>query len=311
MPKADDFEGSESYIKYGFSIIRNALSHDEVLQVRKLLDDLFKKGPYINRRICCLDEVFKHPTLYKNIFRENIVKGLKECLGKDLTFISDFHVHHNAYVIPGWHRDCGSESGNAYLYEKNYKFAKCGIFLQDYDNGWGGSIYAKPESHLAFLTSNILARYFLKALTYFQIKFNLNSFVIPARAGDLVVFDSRLYHQSCEPSPANMSHFKKIGTGFYSIPENHTKYVIYWDSCHSDMVNDHFENLLKRANSEKLNSTGKPGEDVFFSRNLSYYYPDDYPLEIIKLVKDLDIKIPSLEKKGCDNLKRKISPASD
>src|SRR5258706_1238110 len=172
MLNNDIYDGPESYRKYGFSIIRNVLSDKEVREIRGLLDDLFIRGRYANRPMFFLDEFFKQPALYKTLFRKSVVDGLKRCIADDLAFIPDFNIHHNMYGLPGWHADSGNESGNTYLYDQNYKFAKCGIFLQDYDNGWGGSIYVKPESHRAYLTSNIFLRYFLKALTRIQVKFN-------------------------------------------------------------------------------------------------------------------------------------------
>jgi hypothetical protein len=307
MPQNHMYEGPESYSNYGFSIVRNVLSESEVREIRGILDGLFKKGPYVNRPMFLLDEFFKRSLLYKAVFQKRVVEGLKHCLTPDLTFIPDFNVHHNFYGLPGWHADCGSESGNVYLYDKNYKFAKCGIFFQSYDNGWGGSIYVKPFSHRAYLTSHRWLSKFLKALTRIQVKLNLNTLLVPARAGDMLVFDSRLYHQSSEPAPSNLKNFKEIDVGLWTVPNEHAKYVIYWDSCYPAMVDDHMQNSIKRANLEQPNPTGKVGKEPVFTENMSFYYPDDYPAEIVRLVNELGIKMASLPKAKCEQFKNKLS----
>ena len=74
-------------------------------------------------------------------------------LGPELWYQHDWDVQRNSYGLKGWkrhsgwHMDAGSETGNDYLRAADYRFVKCGIFLQDFDNGWGGGIRIKPKSH--------------------------------------------------------------------------------------------------------------------------------------------------------------------
>jgi len=144
MQKENNYEGPESYNRYGFSIVRQVLSPQDVQQTRALLDHFYKKSPNLDPRMLYSDQLLEHSPLVKCIFQKRVVEGLKQCLTNHLVFMPDFVVLRNAYGLPGWHTDCGSESGSAYLYNPDYKFAKCGIFLQDYDNGWGGGVYVKP-----------------------------------------------------------------------------------------------------------------------------------------------------------------------
>jgi hypothetical protein len=215
-------------------------------------------------------------------------------------------VQHNSFGLPGWHVDCGSELGKAYLNDPGYKFGKCGLFLQDDTNGWGGSIYVIPFSHKAFRTRNKYLRKFLRAVGFLQAKWNIGRLTAPVKAGDLLFFDSRLLHQSAEPSPDNRKDFEKIGPNFWRVPEEHTKYVMYWDACHPAMVHDFLQNVITRAYEEGPNPDRVVGREVAFSRNMALCFPDDYPDEVVKLAKELGVEVASLDRDSCQTFKERV-----
>ena len=130
----------------------------------------------------------------------------------------------------------------------DYRFAKCGIFLQDFDNGWGGGIRVKPKSHRGLFERNPLkrqlfnSRRFVKRLAN-MLYLDMDSLRVPTKAGDLCFFDSRLLHSSAPPRWENI---RKIGYDrrpdvavfWQDIPPEWTKYVIYWNACNAGIAND-------------------------------------------------------------------------
>ncbi len=90
--------------------------------------------------------------------------------------------------------DAGSESQHSYLHSSAYRFAKCGIFLQDFDNGWGGGIMIKPKSHRSFCEGNRLKRVWFRLrrtldLVAIRSATGFDTFEVPTRAGDFCFFD--------------------------------------------------------------------------------------------------------------------------
>jgi len=65
-------------------------------------------------------------------------------------------------------------------------------------------------------------------------------------------------------------------------------------------------NMVKRANLEQANPSGKFGTEIVFSRNMSYFYPEDYPAEIVRLVRELGIKMSSLAKSDSEQFKKRL-----
>ncbi len=299
-------EAAESFVELGFVVVRSALAPPEVVAVRQSLDGLFKRGQHANQRKCFLEDVLSDPRLYGAIFRPEVVTAVRRALGDDVVFIADFEVHHNAFVIPGWHRDCASEGRATYLYRADYKFAKCGIVLQDYDNGWGGGLFVKPKSHRAFLGQNPLAWLARDISNRFQVRNNWNTFSVPVRAGDLIIFDSRLVHQSPEIAPERTQRLLTTPGGCWMLPEEHTKYVIYWDACHARWADFFLRNSERRARQEAPNPRREVGKEVIYSRYLAYHFPEDYSQEVVRLCAQLGVKIASLGRDQCLQFKERF-----
>src|SRR3990167_11440807 len=148
--KNASFYDKDSFRKNGFVIVRNVLTDEEVTDIRQYLDEWFKTKHSNTQRFMLLPSILKHEFLYKLYFKPQIVNALRSALGPELSYIHDLHVQRNAFGVEwpenakfpkrgtGWHIDAGSESTQYYLREKSYKFAKCGILLQDATNGFGG-----------------------------------------------------------------------------------------------------------------------------------------------------------------------------
>ena len=122
------------------------------------------------------------------------------------------------------------------------------------------------------------------------------------KAGDMVIFDSRLPHSAI--SPCNMAGLTKgEADRLHGIPEEHTKLVIYWNTSNIKMEKDF---LQHRETCQALN---KEGNDFHISRILKSYFPDDFPDEFVNLSKENSVKISTLSKEKCLKFKRRFEQA--
>jgi len=296
-----EFNKPESFSVNGFAIIRDIFTTEEINYFRELSYNLITESG--SKRQLMPSETLDDSALRALPFKEKIVEALKKSLGNQLTYIPDFTLHSNQFGFPGWHTDSGSEINQSYLQSPNYKFAKCGIFLQDNTENWGGGIEVLPKGHKFPLNSRS------KRLNT-KIKNLLNKISIPLKkitldikAGDFVYFDSRLPHTSTFPSMINKP--KVEGTYHYpQIPKENSKLILYWDAC-NDHISDHFlDNSLKRSKTdESLESCKKNlDKELFFSDYIRRFYPRDYPEDFVELATRSSVNISSLGKSECNQL---------
>jgi hypothetical protein len=233
------------------------------------------------------------------------VEILRAAMGDPLAYIPDLTLHHNMFGFPGWHEDSGSEqtTGSAYLQSSSYRFAKCGVYLQDNTEEWGGGIMVVPGAHRYPIRSPfpVLNRK-IKTFTN-RVMRTLNAVTVDVRAGDMVFFDSRLPHASTFPS--RIPEPTREGTYHYptEIPDEHAKLILYWDACNEDMARDFMENSVRRARKEEAPDAGVVS-GVFYSDYLRRYFPDDYPDDFVSAATDSRVRIASLSKSDCSSMER-------
>jgi Phytanoyl-CoA dioxygenase (PhyH) len=307
---------------FGIVVVRHALDREEVHRTRAALDRAFESQQLRDVPVMCPTEVLKHAAAWSTMFKERVVGALHAALGPELCYHQDLDVQRNNYGQigwkrhTGWHMDSGSEGANAYLRAAGYRFAKCGIFLQDFDNGWGGGIRIKPKSHRGLAEPEGLRRrlfFARRALSRIAsiAHLDFDTLHVPVRAGDFCFFDSRLLHSSVPPSWENI---KRIGydrtpgiQGFWrDIPPEHTKYVIYWDSSNAAMVADFLRNSIQRAEREQPGMTEQYSRPATFTRILAMRFPDDFPEAFVGAARERQIDVVSLSKRETDFYKDKL-----
>jgi hypothetical protein len=317
---ADDIR--KAFRVFGFAVVRSVLDRDELTLVRSELDRAF--GEQLrDLPVMCSTELLKYELIWRCLFKESVVRSLRAALGPELWYQNDLDVQRNSYGQAGlrrhtgWHMDAGSETHNDYLRSPEYRFAKCGIFLQDFDNGWGGGIMVKPKSHRRFCESNPLKRNLFslrRALDRAAIRVgvDVDTLRVPTRGGDLCFFDSRLLHSSVLPSATNIRKIgydrkQDIASFWPQVPLAHTKYVIYWDACNSAMVDDFLRNSIRRAETEiRSMKNDEPPRPAVFTRFLSAKYPNDYPADFVAAASTHDVGIATLGAEHAGIYKQKL-----
>ena len=179
----------------------------------------------------------------------------------------------------------------------DYRVAKCGIYLQDNTREYGGGILAIPKAHKFLFSTRypkvdfLFKRIFDRLSMYFA--FPRKPITLDSKAGDLIVFDSRLPHGSTVPWNISSLNYNTSNGFLTGIPSQHTKIVIYWDACHSKMKKDFMVNAKKRAHKEEKR------EELYFSDWLKNFFPDDFPEDFVAKAKDYEIEIASWDKNEC------------
>ena len=289
------FTSSDSYRKYGFVVIPEVLNGNEVTRLREQLCEDFSKHA---NRMGTIGYFLDRKILYQLQCNPNLVNMLCSVIGGDVIYVNNVEVQCNMFGLNGrkngWHPDCGSEVSdlsNQYLFSPKYLFGKVGIYLQDNTVEFGGGIDVQVGGHHDFkLLGNAHLNYaYWKLASEIRHAFG-DKTSVPLRAGSAVYFDSRLPHRS---TPGTSVVASSVQTERLSLPEAHSKYVVYWEATNALGASHFLRNAKKRAIVE-CESTPENGE-MLFTEYLSYVFPEDYPPDYVQLIQsDERIRIASI-----------------
>ena len=295
-----NFFSTDSYSKNGFIIIEDILNKEEVLELRNSLLSYFSVNP---KEDSLFIDYFLDNNLAQLFFRKKIIDKLKLICGDDLVFINDFNLQYNAFATSGpakgLHVDCNSEFAlkNKYLFHKDYMFAKVGLYLQDNTKEYGGGIDVVPGSHKVWTRFPIsILNYFFTRIYLRLYKLNNKKRIkVPIKSGSAVIFDSRLLHGSSKPCNIE-SNDNNLQFNFENL-----KFTLYMDVCTTGNEIKFLDNSYKRALAEKSLSSSK--DKLFFSRYLSYKFPEDFPDYYRTLVEENKIQVATLDKDRLETFK--------
>ena len=285
MNHIDKKDLTKKYINNGYCIGPTLFKDNQVIYLRKSLEDTFSKKAF--PRIISLFDINDLEAV--RIILNAIDSGWIQTIFKEIgnyynttisalpVFIIQRNNHVDRFKTPGigWHRDCNGEMRYDYckkkVFDKSYVFGKIGIYLQD-NLEYGGSIDLIPFSHKGIKARNIilnkLSNIPLKLIQRLQSNFpkiykkiseNIYMNILKAKKlfpekGSPILFDSRIYHRG---SPIADSARNKVM--FYSnlhhakTPSTKIKYSIY---CHfgSTLAYDSYmyDRLKREGNSLEL-----------------------------------------------------------
>jgi hypothetical protein len=292
-------EDPKNFKELGFVIVRSLLSSDEVESLRSFIQD--KLALHGNKRFIYCHQAYQYPELYLLPFKEKVVTTAKHILGEDLCYYPDMVVQYNSFGNPGWHTDAGSEGYASYLLGPDYRFVKCGIYLQNNTLDLGGGIFAVPKAHkFPVRTGNPRVDFFFKKLMEklsIRFSFPLKPVRVDTKAGDLLIFDSRLPH--APTCPKNIHELKMDAKSYVTgIPKENGKMVIYWDASNKKMKDDYLENIKRKAKSEK------EGDECHFSAQAKHYFPSDFADDFKSKARECGIEIGCFDKYQSEQFKK-------
>ena len=303
----------KQFRRYGFIHVKGVLDEGEIAALRRHLVDIYDKlesrsgekvrgfGPRI---------ALSTPEIYRLPFLEPIVRSLKAILEPRFTILPNLGVARNQVGLsggaknPGWHWDASAEGKRSYLYDPDYRFVKCGLFLQENTEDYGGGVDIVPGRHRWPLKSrSVNLNYKVKNLIDI-IGMRFRRTRVKLEPGDFLAFHSCLPHRSTLPRKllAGVTDEDLRLNTINAIPRDKTKFVIYWDACRAESLEGYWTNNKRRAEEELTNPKAfrfNCAEAVAMS------YPDDYSGEFIQLTEAADVRVASFETQVAAEFRRR------
>ena len=196
------------FSRYGFIHVKGVLDAGETAALRRHLFGMYDAaGARSGQKVRDLGPriSLNTPEIYRLPLLEPIIRSLKEILEPRFTMLPDLGVSKNQVGLsggarnPGWHWDASSEGKRAYLYEPGYRLVKCGLFLQENTEDYGGGVDIVPGRHRWPLKSgNVNLNYKAKnLLDLIGMRFRWT--MAKLEPGDFLAFHSCLPHRSTLP----------------------------------------------------------------------------------------------------------------
>ena len=271
----------KSYEKYGFFLLKNVLKAEEIVKFREAFDQLFIEPG--DSRLRYLRNTKPDSDLRKKISQGFAISNLNHALVKifhenDISLLPPFNIAKN--YLPhsvltrgaGWHRDVSGEIGikecRELISSKDYVFGKVGIFFQK-NSDYGGAIDVIPCTNNDFVSNSfnkyrvlILIKLLIFTQKYFPWAYKyffrgslfsnlLGSISLKVNAGDVAIFDSRIFHKGTFAAKAIEKKLKyDTGKLQADLPIDKTKYVLYSHFGNSVGTKSYFIDRLSRKDNE-------------------------------------------------------------
>lgn len=270
----------EQYLKDGYVILRNLVSPEYIAELREIGFQVLEEKRKAGQLSIFNTEFVKHEKLINVPFLKEVVSAIRDVLGQDYVTLSQFSMNANA-LSPVWHTDSQSQMNAEYLFNRDYLISKCGLYLQEHDPSYGGSMEIIPRSHLPTLlgykshnNSGRINNWQWQAIQYRNM--HLLPKVLPKLdLGDVLLFHGMLVHRASQPDFAKVGQIEKYG--IKDPPRDKYKFMIQWEvSSDNDFVPVYLAHQKIRA------LKGNAGN--LFAESLEVKYPDDYPEATRRLI---------------------------
>lgn len=261
--------------KNGYLLLNNCFSDQEVDNLRgkiKKLSNNSKESSYL-----LLSSCLKEKEIFETIFNKKLVEAYKELIQDDIYLIPELHVQINHFPKnnkQGWHYDGQSERQHKYLKDPKRKFFRVGIYLQDNNKNFGGGIDILKSKLFKKLPFKIPNRLEKKIIEFYTIFFSSR---VDTKKGSVIIFDSRLPHKGTFPLKNPSEN------------EFRDKYTIYFQIGNKEHCNYFLKNSIDRM----FINYKRPKAVNYFLDYLKLSFPEDYPSEFAKMLKDNKINLLS------------------
>ena len=279
----------EQYIRDGFIILRNVVPKEYISDLREIGFELLEEKRKAGQISIYTSEFVKHEKLLSVAFLKDVVSAIRDVLGDDYVTLTQYSLTANAYS-PVWHTDSQSQRNAEYLFNKDYLISKCGLYLQEHDPVYGGSLEIIPYSHRPTLLGyrsykrnntriGQISDLQWKAIQ-FRNKYLLRKKLPKLNLGDVLLFHGMLVHRASQPDFSKVVQIEKYG--IKDVPKDKYKFMIQWEvSADNDFVPVYLAHQKIRALKD-----GK-----LFEESLGVRYPESYPEATKQLIEENGCKI--------------------
>ena len=280
----------KEYEKYGYVHLKEVLSTKDVEVLKNLILESGRRS-YVRE----IDFLLKHHDLYKHQFNPSIISAVKQIFGVNSMYVNDVNIQveqfYNDRPDKGWHADADGEGMAKYLFRREYGLAKIGIYLKSNSAEMGGGVDVEVGGHRSYqyFGDSFIGHFF--SVIYYKIdRLLLSKFrrreMINTKAGDVLIFDSRLPHRS---SPKFVSE----------SDEDERKISIYWQVAkNANNANDYLRHSMRMDFVDENNFR-------HYGKFLSLSFPADYPVDYVNYASDY-LPIASLSNSLSDRYKKDL-----
>lgn len=264
----------EQYLHDGYIVLKNVIPKPIIAEIREIGFDLLEKRREQGQISIYNQEFVAQEKLVCIPFLKDVVAATREVFGGDYVTFSQFSLTANAHS-PIWHTDSQSQQNAEYLFNPNYLISKCGLYLQEHDPVYAGSMEIIPYSHKpTFMGSRSIVgrdKKFgqINTLQWKAIQFRnqycLRKKIPPMELGDVLLFHGLLVHRASQPNFANLEQIDKFG--IQSPPRDKYKFMIQWEvSPNNEFVPIYLAHQKFRAAKE----------GGLYQESLQIKFPNDY-----------------------------------
>lgn len=305
-------DGYKKFEKEGYLVLRDVIDQNSIKKLKTELNSEFEANN--NPGILNFYELEKKNKILNDILLNtkllsSIEQIFKDCKKEGITLYPPFQIMRNffqRYSRHTWHIDASGEFRYKYCKERLrnnlYLFGKVGIFLQN-NTQFGGQIDLIPRSHnlyknisiLNFLKKNLLKikMRFIKNMNIdnkikFE-KFFLNYKRLELNLGDIVLFDSRIFHRSTPMDKNSEKDIKFSNNSNYvkDLSIEKSKYAIYFQFGNNTGLESYWYDRSKRETSKyEIEQWKKTINDI----------EDFYKKKAVQIPKLIDISIDKIFK---------------
>ncbi|MFN6994324.1 MAG: phytanoyl-CoA dioxygenase family protein [Aquincola tertiaricarbonis] len=208
--------------RQGWHCTRNFFSADEVAVLRRLVHAGFD-APELQEGIIrsagigsILVDLFKLPEVARRLFVPRMARVLRELIGPGFVLLPEHAAHRDGYG--GWHKDTDmfERAGSMDHWNVDYGVYQCAVYLQDNTAENGGGLSVVPGSHRVPKPDRSQP----DAAQRYEDYTRRHGVLLDSRAGDLVVFHTRMDHRATPKQVEQPDYGNKLALFFIAATDN-------------------------------------------------------------------------------------------
>ena len=176
MSQVSENKLREKVLKDGYVVLPGLFTEQEIESLRKDVKEYFETaGRLANFGLTQPDAMSRIPSIRWLLYHEKLLAAFREVAGRDdiqFTFHSDAHSN----LLGDWHTDTQAYFKPEEVRDDDFQVFKAGIYLQDHLGHNAQGLTVSEGSHLSAKVENERVK------------------PLPSRAGDVIIFDVRLFH---------------------------------------------------------------------------------------------------------------------
>jgi hypothetical protein len=227
----------EHFRREGYALVPGVLTPEQNASLRKACLEIFATKPPPGDSASVRLDVFSRYEAFRWLWKHPpFVEGLRSVFGQNFAVVNESAIHDSGFG--GWHRDTESQEvhGKRFHWDPDFCVGQVALYFQDNTPEYAGGLDVVPRAHLEKDSQRLLWKLKLHSLYHQRLpsivkstihrvhdfrprpveptEYDRKKLAIPSKAGDLVMFDLRLWHKATYPQ-------------ITPIPDEHRKLALF------------------------------------------------------------------------------------